>query len=433
MTERSEIIGVIGLGYVGFPLAVAFAKVRNVVGYDLDSQRVSELNEGVDMTKEVETVDFADLATLSISSDPNNLRDVDIFIITVPTPVDEIKQPDFSYLIAASKLVGSYIKPGNLVIFESTVFPGATEEVCVPQLCAASGLPYLTDHNDDGRAGFYVGYSPERINPGDRSRSVKDIVKVVSGSSRKAANRVQELYEDIVNETFMASSIVVAEAAKVIENAQRDLNIAFVNELSLLFDKLGIQTYEVLAAARTKWNFLDFEPGLVGGHCIGVDPYYLMSKAKEIGFDTRVLLAGRETNDNMAIYMANKLQLSLKNNHCPINDARIGVLGVTFKENCPDTRNSKAFEFIETLKSFGHQVKSWDPYVEVGLCGTCRLEEFQQLDALVVCVPHDSLIPLTTELVGNCFKPAGARIVFDMKSRISRDSLLSNECFVLSM
>jgi len=433
MIERSEIVGIIGLGYVGFPLAVAFAKERNVVAYDVDRGRINALNTGVDITKEVDPSEFVNLESLLISNDPEDLQMADIFIITVPTPVDEMNSPDLSYLIAASKLVGRYLRPGGVVVFESTVYPGATEEICVPELCKSSGLMYLVDENDDGRPGFYVGYSPERINPGDRERSIREIVKVVSGSSRKAAARIQELYRLIVNETFLASSIAVAEAAKVIENAQRDLNIAFVNELSLLFDKLGIPTYEVLAAAQTKWNFLRFEPGLVGGHCIGVDPYYLMSKARDVGFNARVLLAGRETNDVMASLMASKLRSALEEGGGCELGCRIGVLGVTFKENCPDTRNSKVFEFIGSLRSFGYQVLSWDPHVEVGLMGTCALDEFHNLDALVISVPHDAVIALTYSLIEHCFDPAGAKIVFDMKARIHAKTFDGGECRVLTM
>jgi UDP-N-acetyl-D-glucosamine/UDP-N-acetyl-D-galactosamine dehydrogenase len=350
-------IGIIGLGYVGLPLAVEFGKIMPVVGFDINQERIAELKKGHDRTLEVEPEELKNTTHLSYSSDINDLRSVTIFIVTVPTPVDKFKKPDLSPLISASKTVGSVLKKGDIVIYESTVYPGCTEEDCVPVLEKMSGLTFNVD--------FYCGYSPERINPGDKLHRVSTIKKVTSGSTPEIAEQVDQLYKKIVTAgTHKASSIKVAEAAKVIENAQRDINIAFVNELALIFDKMGIDTHEVLEASSTKWNFLPFKPGLVGGHCIGVDPYYLTHKAEGIGYRPEVINAGRRINDNMGIFIANQvIKLMTQHKHA-IHSSNILVLGITFKENCPDIRNSKVIDIINELTSYGANVDVYDPQAD---------------------------------------------------------------------
>lgn len=353
-----EKIGIIGLGYVGLPLAVEFGKVIDVVGFDINQERISELKKGFDRTREVDANDLKSSARLTYSSDMNDLRAVNTFIVTVPTPVDDSKKPDLRPLISASKTVGSVLKKGDIVIYESTVYPGCTEEVCVPVLEQVSGLKFNTD--------FFGGYSPERINPGDKLHRVTTIKKVTSGSTPEIAEKVDNLYRKIIKAgTHKASSIKVAEAAKVIENSQRDINIAFVNELALIFDRIGIDTHEVLEAAGTKWNFLPFKPGLVGGHCIGVDPYYLTHKAESLGYHSQVILAGRKINDNMGIYIANCVIKLMAKQDIAINKAKVLVLGVTFKEDCPDIRNSRVIDVIHELKSFGTNVDVYDPHADI--------------------------------------------------------------------
>src|SRR6187402_548472 len=338
-----EKIGIIGLGYVGLPLAVEFGKVIDVVGFDINKGRIEELKKGFDHTKEVEEEEFKKSTRLSFSSNLQDLKSVNYFIVTVPTPVDEYKKPDLTPLISASKTVGSALKKGDIVIYESTVYPGCTEDDCVPVLEKVSGLKFNVD--------FFCGYSPERINPGDKQHRVTTIKKVTSGSTPEVAEKVDKLYQRIiVAGTHKASSIKVAEAAKVIENSQRDVNIAFVNELSIIFDRLGIDTHEVLEAAGTKWNFLKFKPGLVGGHCIGVDPYYLTHKAELAGYHPDVILAGRRINDGMGKYVAEQTIKQMIANGSYIKGARVNILGLTFKENCPDLRNSKVVDIIDELK-----------------------------------------------------------------------------------
>jgi UDP-N-acetyl-D-glucosamine/UDP-N-acetyl-D-galactosamine dehydrogenase len=350
-------IGIIGLGYVGLPLAVEFGKVLNVVGFDIDKKRIAELQTGYDRTFEVSADELKTATRLSYSCSTEDLKDVNYFIVTVPTPVDEHKKPDLTPLISASRTVGSVLKKGDIVIYESTVYPGCTEEVCVPVLEKTSGLKYNTD--------FFCGYSPERINPGDKLHRVATIKKVTSGSTPDIAVKVNQLYKTIITAgTHMASSIKVAEAAKVIENSQRDINIAFVNELALIFDRIGIDTHEVLEAAGTKWNFLPFRPGLVGGHCIGVDPYYLTYKAESVGYLPQVILSGRRINDNMGIYIANMVIKLMAKNSLPINNSRALVLGITFKENCPDIRNSRVVDVIHEMESFGTVVDIYDPHAD---------------------------------------------------------------------
>jgi len=352
-----EKIGVIGLGYVGLPLAVEFGKVTDVVGFDINQERIEELKKGHDRTREVEADELKLASKLSYSATLNDLKSVNYFIVTVPTPVDEFKKPDLSPLVSASKTVGSALKKGDIVIYESTVYPGCTEEVCVPVLEKVSGLKFNVD--------FFCGYSPERINPGDKLHRVTTIKKVTSGSTPEVAEKVDQLYRKIITAgTHKASSIKVAEAAKVIENSQRDVNIAFVNELALIFERMNIDTHEVLEAAGTKWNFLPFKPGLVGGHCIGVDPYYLTHKAESLGYHPEVILSGRRINDNMGVHIANSVIKLMAQNELPINKANVLILGITFKENCPDIRNSKVVDVIHELKSFGTQVDIYDPQAD---------------------------------------------------------------------
>jgi len=352
-----EKIGVIGLGYVGLPLAVEFGKVIDVIGFDINQERIEELKKGHDRTREVEAEELKLASKLSYSATLSDLKSVTYFIVTVPTPVDEFKKPDLSPLVSASKTVGSALKKGDIVIYESTVYPGCTEEVCVPVLEKVSGLKFNVD--------FFCGYSPERINPGDKLHRVTTIKKVTSGSTPEVAEKVDQLYRKIITAgTHKASSIKVAEAAKVIENSQRDVNIAFVNELALIFERMNIDTHEVLEAAGTKWNFLPFKPGLVGGHCIGVDPYYLTHKAESLGYHPEVILSGRRINDNMGVHIANSVIKLMAQNELPINKANVLILGITFKENCPDIRNSKVVDVIHELKSFGTQVDIYDPQAD---------------------------------------------------------------------
>ena len=350
-------IAIIGLGYVGLPLAVAFGKQYSVVGFDINRQRIEQLRQGVDVTNEVTADEMAASTGLSYTDDPRDIREANVYIVTVPTPIDRYKKPDLRPLFSASQTVGEVLSAGDIVIYESTVYPGCTEEDCVPILEKHSGLVF----NED----FYCGYSPERINPGDKEHRVETIKKVTSGSTPEVAERVDQLYRSVITAgTHQASSIRVAEAAKVIENAQRDINIAFANELALIFDRMGIDTQEVLAAAGTKWNFLPFRPGLVGGHCISVDPFYLTYKAESVGYHPEVILSGRRINDNMGIFVANKLVKLLSHKGCSIHGAQVLVLGITFKENCPDIRNSRVIDIIRELQSFGIQVDVYDPLAD---------------------------------------------------------------------
>ncbi len=352
-----EKLGIIGLGYVGLPLAVEFGKVLPVVGFDINQDRIDELNKGFDRTLEVDPEELKLSTNLSYSADLTALQQVTHFIVTVPTPIDEFKKPDLRPLESASKTVGSVLKKGDIVIYESTVYPGCTEEVCVPILEKVSGLKFNVD--------FFCGYSPERINPGDKLHRVTTIKKVTSGSTPEIAEKVDQLYRKIITAgTHKASSIKVAEAAKVIENSQRDLNIAFVNELALIFERIGIDTHEVLEAAGTKWNFLPFKPGLVGGHCIGVDPYYLTHKAESVGYHSEVILSGRRINDNMGIHIANSVIKLMAQHDLPINKGDVLVLGITFKENCPDIRNSRVVDVVKELQSFGTTVEVYDPFAD---------------------------------------------------------------------
>ena len=380
-------LAVIGLGYVGLPLAVEFGRKRRVIGFDINPRRIAELRAGVDTTRETSSEELEAATHLQFTTEADDLKSCNCFIVTVPTPIDDHKRPDLTPLIRASELVGSVLRPGGIVVYESTVYPGCTEEDCVPVLERNSGLKF----NED----FYCGYSPERINPGDKDHRLTTIKKVTSGSTSAVAELVDTLYREIITVgTHKASSIKVAEAAKVIENSQRDLNIAFVNELSLIFQRMGINTTEVLEAAGSKWNFLPFRPGLVGGHCIGVDPYYLTHKAEGLGYQPQVILAGRRINDEMARHAARSVVKLMLNNGTNVAQSTVGVLGLTFKENCPDIRNSKVIDLIDELKSWGARVKIADPWAhpeevkeEYGL-DLCDVGNIGSLDALVIAVGH---------------------------------------------
>jgi len=403
-----EKIGIIGLGYVGLPLAVEFGKLIDVVGFDINQARIEELKKGIDRTLETDHEELASAIKLSFSYNPEDLRKVNHFIVTVPTPVDDYKTPDLTPLIKASETVGKVLKKGDIVIYESTVYPGCTEEDCVPVLEKFSGLKYNVD--------FFCGYSPERINPGDKQHRLPNIKKVTSGSNPEIAERVDQLYKKIIKAgTHKASSIKVAEAAKVIENAQRDINIAFVNELSLIFEKMGIDTHEVLNAAGTKWNFLPYKPGLVGGHCIGVDPYYLTYKAESLGYHPEVILAGRRINDNMGAHIASRVIKLMTQNDLPVNKAKVLVLGITFKENCPDIRNSKVIDVIRELKSYGTDVEVYDPQAdaaevnhEYGLSLTPSLNK--KYAAIVLAVSHKEFSSIDWSVI-----KSAKTIVYDVK------------------
>ena len=404
-TSSTLPLAVIGLGYVGLPLAVEFGRHRPVLGFDINAHRIAELQGGYDSTLETTKEQLAAADQLRYSSDAADLAACRIFIVTVPTPVDDAMQPDLTPLIKASANIGRVLKPGDLVIYESTVYPGATEEVCVPELERASGLRYIHCGNEGEvppEQGFYCGYSPERINPGDKVNTLTKIKKITSGSTPAIAKVVDELYASIITAgTYPASSIKVAEAAKVIENTQRDLNIAFVNELSVLFARLGIDTVEVLEAAGSKWNFLPFRPGLVGGHCIGVDPYYLTHKAQAVGYNPQVILAGRRINDNMARYVArNTIKLMLQQG-MDAPRCKVGILGITFKENCPDIRNSKVVDMVREFQGWGMQVVVCDPVADADEVRHEYGIELQTIDAahpvdvLVVAVGHSAYRAMT--------------------------------------
>lgn len=349
-------VGIIGLGYVGLPLAVAAGEKYDVLGFDINQKRIEELGKGYDRTGEVES-DLLSSSSVRFSCEENDLSDVDFYIVTVPTPIDSNNNPDLTLVEKASHLVGRYLQKGNIVVYESTVYPGCTEEVCKPILEQKSGLKF--------NEGFYLGYSPERINPGDKDRGVKEILKVTSGSTSDIAEKIDAFYASFITAgTHKASSIKVAEAAKVIENAQRDINIAFVNELALIFNRLGIDTHEVLEAAGTKWNFLPFKPGLVGGHCIGVDPYYLTHKAESVGYLPEVILAGRRINSNMGKYVAQEVIKLMSKNKVELVGSKVLVYGITFKENCPDVRNTRVIDIIQELQEYNIDVEVYDPMAD---------------------------------------------------------------------
>jgi len=410
MTKKHT-IGVIGLGYVGLPLAIAFANHYNVVGYDINQLRVSGLNKGIDSTGEADLklLQKATKNKLKLSFDPQDLAACNVYIVTVPTPITQFKTPDLTYLISASIMIGGLLNTGDIVVYESTVYPGCTEEDCVPVLEQESGLKYNQD--------FYCGYSPERINPGDKINTLTKIKKVTSGSTVSIAEEVDQLYKTIIEAgTHKASSIKVAEASKAIENAQRDLNISFVNELALIFDRMEIDTQEVLAAAGTKWNFLNFQPGLVGGHCISVDPYYLAHKAESLGYYPEVILSGRRVNDTMGLFVANKVVKLMNKKGIPVRNAKALILGITFKENCPDIRNSKVPDIYEELKSFGMEVDVCDPHAqkeevkhEYNIELTANLGSY---DAIILAVSHEEFL----ELDVTSLKQESASVIYDIKA-----------------
>ena len=406
-------IAIIGLGYVGLPLAVAFGEKYPVIGVDINAERIANLKLGLDTTLQCTSQEIANASKLIFTDDPTQIKEATIFIVTVPTPVTKDKIPDLNLLHAASKMVGSVLKKGDIVIYESTVYPGCTEEDCVPVLEKFSGLKYNQD--------FYCGYSPERINPGDKIHTLTKIIKVTSGSTPEVASLVDLLYASIIIAgTHKASSIKVAEASKSIENAQRDINISFVNELALIFDKMDIDTHEVLAAAATKWNFLPFKPGLVGGHCIGVDPYYLAHKATSLGYHPQVILSGRHVNDQMSLFVTEKvIQLLIKNNF-KVPGAKVLLLGVTFKENCPDIRNSQSFEIYTALKKRGLEVFAFDPFANAKeVFDTHQINLITSLDsydAIVLTVAHDFFKSLNYAKL----KSNASSVIYDTKAILDK-------------
>jgi len=416
MNQNSTIspsIAIVGLGYVGLPLALAFAKQYTVIGFDINEARVFDLENGKDYTLECTEADIKNAKQLQFTSSLNAIKEASIYIVTVPTPVDADKRPNLKPLLEASAMIGSVLKKGDLVIYESTVYPGCTEEDCVPVLEKKSGLVFNKD--------FYCGYSPERINPGDKVNILTTIKKLTAGSTPDIANKVDALYASIITAgTFKVSSIKVAEAAKSIENAQRDINISFVNELALIFDRMGIDTHEVLEAAATKWNFLPFKPGLVGGHCIGVDPYYLAHKATSLGYHPQVILSGRNVNDQMGTFVTEKLMQLLTATGIPVKGAKALILGVSFKENCPDIRNSKAFEIYSQLSAAGMQVDAFDPYanaVEVKEKHDIQLvNALGKYDAIVLVVTHDFFKSLDY----TSMKRSNKTIIYDTKAFLDR-------------
>jgi UDP-N-acetyl-D-galactosamine dehydrogenase len=408
-------IAIIGLGYVGLPLATAFSRKYEVVGFDIDQIRVNELNEGVDRTREMSAEQIKEAVNIQITADTASISNCNVYIITVPTPLDEQKKPDLSFLIAASATVAKHLKTGDIVIYESTVYPGCTEEDCVPVLEKISGLTYNQD--------FYCGYSPERINPGDKSRDITQIRKVTSGSTPAIAQRVNDLYASIITAgTHLAPSIKVAEAAKAIENAQRDVNISFMNEVALIFDRMGIDTGDVLEAAATKWNFLPFRPGLVGGHCISVDPYYLAAKATELGYDPKVILSGREVNDKMGVFVAQKMIKLLSEAENRISsEKRVLILGMTFKANCSDTRNTKVADIYRVL--IGQQIKTevYDPWVNsMDVKQEFGVEMVEsptgKYDGVIIAVGHD----VFTNMPFARWKKDGS-VIFDTQNIVERE------------
>ena len=418
--KSNDVVAVVGLGYVGMPLAVEFGKKRTTVGFDLSSAKIDSYRNFIDPTGELSTEELRAAKYLSVSTDPSTLADAAYIVVAVPTPVDIAHNPDFTPLAGASKTVGQHMKKGAIVIFESTVYPGATEEVCIPILEQHSGLKWKED--------FHVGFSPERINPGDKEHTLTTILKVVSGDDAETLERVAQLYESIITAgVHRASSIKVAEAAKVIENTQRDLNIALMNELAIIFDKIGIDTLEVLKAAGTKWNFLPFRPGLVGGHCIGVDPYYLTHKAEMVGYHPQVILAGRRINDGMAKFVAEKTVKSIISAGFHVKGAKVNVIGLTFKENCPDLRNSKVADIVYELQSYGVDVRVFDPVAsgeeamhEYGI-KLDKWEDLPQADAIVAAVPHKEIMALPLGQLQAKLNANGCFI--DVKSQFDQKAL----------
>ncbi|XOB99864.1 Vi polysaccharide biosynthesis UDP-N-acetylglucosamine C-6 dehydrogenase TviB [Pseudomonadota bacterium DY0742] len=419
MVSLQEIkLAIIGLGYVGLPLAVEFGKSRSVVGFDINQKRIDALKAGHDETLEVSDEELKEASNLAYSGSLDDLKSCNVFIVTVPTPIDEHKQPDLTPLIKASETIGSVLKKGDIVIYESTVYPGATEEDCVPVLEKVSGLKFNVD--------FFAGYSPERINPGDKEHRVTTIKKVTSGSTPAVADRVDALYREIITAgTHKASCIKVAEAAKVIENTQRDLNIALINELAIIFNRMGIDTEAVLQAAGTKWNFLPFRPGLVGGHCIGVDPYYLTHKAQSIGYHPEIILAGRRLNDGMGAYVVSQLVKAMLKRRIHVDGARVLVMGLTFKENCPDLRNTRVVDIISELAEYNIQVDVYDPWIAVDEArheyGITPITEpvINAYDGIVLAVAHNEFRALGAEKIRQYGK--AKHILYDLKYLLSAE------------
>ncbi|WP_025513098.1 Vi polysaccharide biosynthesis UDP-N-acetylglucosamine C-6 dehydrogenase TviB [Bordetella trematum] len=411
-------LAVVGLGYVGLPLAVEFGKKRPVIGFDINERRVSELRAGHDHTLEVDDAELAEARHLSYTTDRAELGRANVFIVTVPTPIDEYKQPDLTPLIKASETIGAVLKRGDIVVYESTVYPGATEEDCVPVLERVSGLKFNVD--------FFAGYSPERINPGDKAHRVSTIKKVTSGSTPEVAELVDQIYKEIIIAgTHKASSIRVAEAAKVIENTQRDVNIALINELALIFNKLGIDTEAVLQAAGTKWNFLPFRPGLVGGHCIGVDPYYLTHKAQSIGYHPEIILAGRRLNDSMGGYVVSQLVKCMTKKRLHVQGAKVLVMGLTFKENCPDLRNTRVVDIVQELRDYNVDVDVYDPWVDVaeaqheyGITPVAQPAE-GSYDAIILAVAHTQFAEMGAAAIRKLGK--AEHVLYDLKYLLKAD------------
>lgn len=411
-------IAVIGLGYVGLPLAVEFGLLDNTVGFDINTDRVAALKKGIDSTLEVTSEELVSAKKLQFTSDLTDIAECNVYIVTVPTPINEFKCPDMTPIVSASRMLGKVLEPNDVVIYESTVYPGATEEIAVPELESVSGLVFNKD--------FFVGYSPERINPGDKVNTLTKIMKVTSGSTTRTAEFVDALYKKIITAgTFLASSIKVAEAAKVIENTQRDINIALVNELSLIFERINIDTNDVLDAAATKWNFIKMQPGLVGGHCIGVDPYYLAHKAEAVGFHPQMILSGRRTNEGMIEHVAYRLTKLMNQKQIHVMGSDVLVLGYTFKENCPDIRNSKVEEVIAEIESHNARVDVYDPWCDRDACltenGRVLLPTLgdKQYDAIILAVPHGQFLSLTKEEITALTKAKS--VIFDVKGQWGRD------------
>lgn len=416
MEIQNKNIAIIGLGYVGLPLAVAFGNKYPTLGFDINTSRVGDLKQGIDRTLESDKDKIKGATQLTFSSAVEDLKKGDIFIVTVPTPINQFKAPDLEPLLKASEMIGKVLKKGAIVIYESTVYPGCTEEDCVPVLEKFSGLKFNTD--------FYCGYSPERINPGDKVNTLTTIRKVTSGSTPEIANFVDDLYASIITAgTYKAPSIKVAEASKAIENAQRDVNISFVNELALIFDRIGIDTNDVLEAAGTKWNFLKYKPGLVGGHCIGVDPYYLAHKAESLGYHPQVILSGRRVNDNMGMFIAGKVVKLMIQKGTNIKGAKALLLGVTFKENCPDIRNSKVVDIYNELVQFGLEVAVFDPHADASqVKSEYNIELIKaptKYDAIVLAVAHNEFLQLDLDTLKN----GSHTVIFDSKAALDRGSV----------
>ncbi|MCC2524575.1 Vi polysaccharide biosynthesis UDP-N-acetylglucosamine C-6 dehydrogenase TviB [Vibrio coralliilyticus] len=419
-TLENARIGIIGLGYVGLPLAVEFGKKQPTIGFDINQARIDELKNGTDSTLECSYEELAGAKQLSYTASLEELKECNVYIVTVPTPIDEHKQPDLTPLIKASEALGRIVSKGDVIVYESTVYPGATEENCIPVVERVSGLKFNQD--------FFAGYSPERINPGDKEHRVTNILKVTSGSTPEVADFVDQLYKMIiVAGTHKASCIKVAEAAKVIENTQRDVNIALINELSIIFNKLGIDTLEVLEAAGTKWNFLPFRPGLVGGHCIGVDPYYLTHKAQSVGYHPEMILAGRRLNDGMGQYVVSQLVKKMLNKRIHVEGANVLVMGLTFKENCPDLRNTKVVNIVSELKEYNINVDIWDPWCsseeaeheyDLTLCKEVRKGNY---DAVIIAVSHDEFRQMGVENIRALGKPE--HVLYDLKYVLDKESV----------